>query len=78
MDIYLERIHHPTNCCRYYTLQIEQDLFADHALIVGWGRIGTRGQSKVRGSGSVGQCVALQDRILAVRLKWGYQIKSSE
>jgi len=78
MDIYLERIHQRTNCCRYYTMHIARDLFADHALIVGWGRIGTRGRNKVRGSGSLGQCQALQDRILALRIRRGYRLSGTE
>lgn len=73
MNIYLERVDQQVNCCRYYTMHIEPDLFAEHALIARWGRIGTRGQSKVMGSGTFVQCTALKNRILAVRLKRGYR-----
>ncbi len=72
MDVYLEKVDPEHNCFRFYSIRIEPDLFADQALVVHWGRIGKRGRTRVRGSGSASDCRDYGTRILNLRLRHGY------
>ncbi|WP_128255667.1 WGR domain-containing protein [Falsirhodobacter deserti] len=72
MDVYLEKIDARHNCCRFYSLRIEKDLFAEHLLVAQWGRIGGRGRSMIKGSGPLASCQQLRDRIVAIRERRGY------
>ena len=46
-DIYLRRIDPSRNMARFYVLSIQPTLFGGSSVVREWGRIGTRGQSKV-------------------------------
>lgn len=74
MNVYLEKIDPGRNCCRFYLLRIEADLFAGHQLIAQWGRIGSQGRSTIKGSGSMDACRDLQTRIARLRQRRGYAL----
>lgn len=44
---YAERIDATCNMARFYAIEISQDLFGHRWIERRWGRIGTRGQTKV-------------------------------
>jgi predicted DNA-binding WGR domain protein len=46
-DVVLYRIDPSQNMQRFYTISVSSNLFGGRSLIKSWGRIGTRGQSKV-------------------------------
>lgn len=46
--VFLERIDPNVNMARYYRLSLEPSLFGDAALVIEWGRLGTRGRRRQR------------------------------
>jgi len=72
MDIYLEKVDPDTNCYRFFSIRIEPDLFAPAALVTHWGRIGTRGRTRIRGSGPVAKCESMGEALRSLRLRHGY------
>lgn len=46
--VFLERIDPALNMARYYRLSVEPSLFGDAALVIEWGRLGTRGRRRQR------------------------------
>jgi len=43
-SVMLYRIDQARNMQRFYRMDIQPDLFGNHCLIIGWGRIGRSGQ----------------------------------
>jgi predicted DNA-binding WGR domain protein len=46
--LFLERVDPSLNMARYYRLSLEPSLFGDAALVIEWGRLGTRGRRRLR------------------------------
>ncbi|MGO4440592.1 WGR domain-containing protein [Rhizobium sp. RAF56] len=69
----LKRLDAARNMARFYGLSIEPSLFAGSALLRSWGRIGTKGRSRVVLYGDVEEARAALERLAAAKLKRGYR-----
>ena len=46
-QVHLVRIDQSRNMARFYQLLVEPSLFGDYSVVRNWGRLGTRGQSRI-------------------------------
>lgn len=73
MSHYLEKIDPDRNCFRFYESRLEDDLFAEAALVVQWGRIGTRGRIRITTSGQRREMDLAALRMMGMKLRRGYR-----
>jgi predicted DNA-binding WGR domain protein len=70
---YLHRIDPKANMARFYCIDIAPNLFGEVCVLRTWGRIGTRGQTRIE------TCAALEDveqhsmKMLKAKLRRGYR-----
>ncbi|WP_163836748.1 WGR domain-containing protein [Spartinivicinus ruber] len=76
--IYLKYSDPETNTHKFYTLLIQKDLFGDWSLLRQWGRIGTKGQTKIDTFASYEEAQAALSKIKQAKLRKGYSFKLSE
>jgi len=72
-QLYFERTDRSQNMARFYHLAIEQTLFGTPSVIRRWGRIGTRGQSKIEHYGCEQEAVAAFLSLIGTRKSRGYR-----
>jgi predicted DNA-binding WGR domain protein len=58
---------------RFYTLEVEQDLFGCHVLVRRRGRIGTAGKIRLDEHTGEGQAIAALQRLQTAKRRKGYQ-----
>lgn len=75
-DIVLYRIEHTRNMQRFYTISVEPNLFGGGSLIRTWGRIGTRGQTKIELFDDELLAQFECERLRVSKQKRGYQYRS--
>ncbi|MDE3175432.1 MAG: WGR domain-containing protein [Pseudomonadota bacterium] len=73
----LERIDPSRNMARLYVLAIEPTLFGDTALARGWGRIGSRGRSRLDLHADKAAAAEALDVWLNRKLRRGYRVRTS-
>lgn len=73
--LYVERIEPEKNMARFYALAVQQTLFGEIALVRNWGRIGSRGQTKIHVFGDESQAIGLFLELLQKKRKRGYRPK---
>lgn len=61
------------NRLRFYTMHIEKSLFGEFTLTSTWGRIGSKGQSRVAPFNSIEECIKEMDKIAKIRKRHGYE-----
>src|SRR5690606_36272331 len=69
---HLVRIEPNRNMARFYRLAIEPSLFGDTCLVQDWGRIGARGQRRIRLFTSLDEAVRQFQAIASAKAKRGY------
>lgn len=76
--LYVERTDVATNMARYYALSIEPTLFGTACLRRRWGRIGSRGQTKVHHFEREEDAVTLFLALLRMKRSRGYVTRAGE
>lgn len=71
-QLYVERTDASKNMARYYAMSIEPNLFGEVCLMRRWGRIGSRGQSRVHQFAKEGEAVAMFLDLVRQKRKRGY------
>ncbi|MGO4568697.1 WGR domain-containing protein [Rhizobium sp. 2YAF20] len=74
--VYVERVDFEKNMARFYALAVQPTLFGDVSLVRCWGRIGTRGQRKVRLFNEEKHAIGLFLELLREKRNRGYRPKS--
>ncbi|MBT9371633.1 WGR domain-containing protein [Rhizobium sp. CSW-27] len=77
-QIHIERIDPQRNMARYYHLAIAPTLFGDLSVIRTWGRIGTRGQTRVHVFAREQEAVGFFLKLLAFKKRRGYKPSTPE
>lgn len=72
MHHHLEKVDPASNCFRFYVIAIEKDLLSDFSLMIHWGRIGTRGQYRIKAGGSRADVMRRAGALMKSKLKKGY------
>jgi len=71
-EVLLSRINPEANCFRFYEIAIEPNLFGDHALVIHWGRIGKRGNTRIASTGDLDFIEAKASRLERQKVRRGY------
>ena len=71
--IYIERTEAAQNMARYYAMEISETLFGEACLTRTWGRIGSRGQSRMQQFESESEAVDLFLDLMRQKRKRGYR-----
>ena len=71
--VHLRRIDASCNMQRFYALSIQPTLFGEASVMRSWGRIGTRGRSKVETFDDAQQAVHLLARLDGAKRRRGYR-----
>src|SRR5829696_2596295 len=71
--ITLRRIEPAKNMARFYSLEVEHDLFGRVVLVRRWGRIGTAGKIRLDEHKGEGQAQAALQRLQTIKRRKGYQ-----
>lgn len=74
--LYIERTDPAKNMARYYAMEISGTLFGEVCLTRAWGRIGSRGQSKVHHFGREEEAVSLFLELMRRKRARGYHPRS--
>ncbi len=74
--IYVERTDASKNMARYYAMEISGTLFGEACLTRTWGRIGSRGQTRMQQFESEGEAVDLFLDLMRKKRKRGYRSRS--
>lgn len=73
MDVVLLTRRDPArNMARFYLVSIERSLFGDHAVLRCWGRLGTKGHSRLDLYAGAEQAASRMTRLVRAKLKRGY------
>ena len=72
-DTTLFRIDHSRNMRRYYSADIQPNLFGGHSLIRTWGRIGSSGQVMIVFFDSEIEANGAKAKLIKMKLSRGYQ-----
>lgn len=72
---YAERRDPVRNMARFYALDVTEDLFGHAWLERRWGRIGTRGQTKLEPLGDAIEAAARIDTLMRLKTRRGYRTK---
>ena len=72
---YAERLDPAHNMARFYALEVTEDLFGEIWLERRWGRIGSRGQSKLEPLGTTADAAARTNALAASKNRRGYRPK---
>lgn len=72
MHIRLEHIDAEKNKYRFYQISIEPNLFGDHSVVVGWGRIGSPARTRIYASGPEETATRKAELILLRKRRRGY------
>ncbi len=71
--ITLRRIEPAKNMARFYSLEVEQDLFGRVVPVRRWGRIGTAGKTRLDEHKGEGEAWAALQKLQAAKERKGYQ-----
>jgi len=71
--IYVERTEAAKNMARYYAMEISETLFGEACLTRTWGRIGSRGQSRLQQFETESEAVDLFLDLMRQKRKRGYR-----
>jgi predicted DNA-binding WGR domain protein len=71
--VVLRRIDPAKNMARFYSLEVERDLFGRVVLVRRWGRIGTAGKIRLDEYRGEGEALAALQRLQAAKTLRGYQ-----
>lgn len=71
--VHLRRIDASCNMQRFYALSIQPTLFGETSVMRNWGRIGTKGQSKVETFDDPHEAAHLLARLDGVKRRRGYR-----
>jgi len=74
--IYVERTEASKNMARYYAMEISETLFGEACLTRTWGRIGSRGQSRMQQFESESEAVELFLDLVRQKRRRGYRSRS--
>jgi predicted DNA-binding WGR domain protein len=74
MSITLRRIDPARNMQRFYSLDVQPDLFGAFTLVREWGRIGRGGRVKLEGFASAGEAQAALERQQHAKERRGYSL----
>ena len=69
----LRRIDAVKNMARFYSLEVERDLFGHVVLVRGWGRIGTAGKIRLDEYRGEGEAMAALQALHTAKKRKGYQ-----
>ncbi len=69
----LRRIDPARHMCRFYSLDVEQDLFGYVVLVRRWGRIGTAGKVRLDEHAGEGQALAAMQALERQKIRRGYR-----
>ncbi len=69
----LRRIEPAKNMARFYSLEVEQDLFGRVVPVRRWGRIGTAGKTRLDEHKGEGEAVAALQALQSAKRRKGYQ-----
>ncbi len=69
----LRRVDPARNMRRFYSLDVERDLFGKVVLVRRWGRIGTAGKVRLDEYPEEGRAVAAMEALRARKIQRGYQ-----
>jgi len=69
---YLRRINPERNMARFYSMDIERDLFGHVILVRRWGRIGTAGRTREEEHPDEGRAVAALVKLESRKQRHGY------
>lgn len=75
--IYLKKTNPDTNENKYYTLLIQQDLFGKWSLVRQWGRLGTKGQTKIDTFDSYEDALAALESLEKEKCRRGYSLRAN-
>ena len=73
MERIFKSIEPEENRFRFYSIHIEQSLFGGFMLTCTWGRIGTKGQTRVIPFDTIEDCVQEFKQIAKTRKRHGYE-----
>jgi len=73
-EVLLSRINPEANCFRFYEIAIEPNLFGDHALVIHWGRIGKRGNTRIASTGELDLIETKARRLERQKVRRGYTL----
>lgn len=71
-EVILSRVNPEKNCFRFYEIAIEPNLFGDHALVIHWGRLGRRGNTRIASTGDLDLVEAKAQRLERQKVRKGY------
>jgi len=74
--MYIERTEASKNMARYYAMEISETLFGEACLTRTWGRIGSRGQSRLQQFESEREAVDLFLDLMQQKRRRGYRPRS--
>ncbi len=70
----LRRVAPARNMRRFYSLDVERDLFGKVVLVRRWGRIGTSGRVRLDEFGAEGEAKAAMHRLELRKVRRGYRL----
>jgi predicted DNA-binding WGR domain protein len=71
--VVLRRIDPAKNMARFYSLEVERDLFGRVVLVRRWGRIGTAGKTRLDEHVGEGEAMAAFQALQSTKRRKGYQ-----
>src|SRR4051812_37996816 len=74
----LRRVDPARNMARFYSLEVERDLFGRAVVVRRWGRIGTAGRTRVDEHPDEGRAVAALVKLEASKRRRGYRLGACE
>ena len=69
----LRKVDPPRNMARFYSLEVERDLFGRIVLVRRWGRLGTAGRTRLDEHKGEGEALAALVALEASKQRRGYQ-----
>jgi len=70
--VHLHRIDPGRNMARFYSLEVERDLFGRVVLVRRWGRLGTAGKTRLDEYLGEGEAMATLEALQAAKRRKGY------
>ena len=74
--VHLQRIDPARNMARFYSMEVERDLFGRVVLVRRWGRLGTAGRTRLDEHRGEGEALAALASLQARKKRRGYRMES--
>ncbi|MBQ0820712.1 WGR domain-containing protein [Microvirga sp. HBU67558] len=71
--VHLQRIEPGRNMARFYSMEVERDLFGRVVLVRRWGRLGTAGRTRLDEYKGEGEALAALKALHGAKMRRGYR-----